>query len=169
MKKHLFLLTSAFLLSMPLLVEGAKSSQAKQVINVNVPEETSLTVSGNPLLLAISLDSDGSGSATDTSTTYTVVSNTGENKQNKLKITGAITSGGDMPNNASLSISLSSQEGQSQGEQKLSTSSSNLVLRLKPPVQDTGDITYTFSVTNGWTISAQALSRVVTLTLTSES
>lgn len=83
-----------------------------------------------------------------------------------MKITGSITSGGNMPKNTSLTIALSSKQGSSRGVQTLTTRNIDLVTNLPSLFSDTGSITYTFGVSNGWQIPAQTFSRIVTLTLT---
>ena len=158
MKKVLLLLT-LFCSSL-----SAAKTKDSQVVSVSVLAESSLTVSGNPNTLSVTLDDAGTGSATDSSTTYTVISNASNSSQ-KLNITGEISSGGDMPDGTSLTISLSSNQGKSQGENTLSTSPSTLVTKLKKLIDDTGEITYTFNVTNGKKVTAQSLTRVITLTL----
>ncbi len=133
-------------------------------LSIQIPPNLSITTSGNPGVLAITLNSQGFGSATDSSTTYTVLSNM-NNKKN-MKITGAITSGWNMPKNTSLTIALSSKQGSSRGLQTLTTRAVDLVTNLPSLFSDTGSITYTFGVSNGWQIPAQSFSRIVTLTLT---
>ncbi|MBM3197856.1 MAG: hypothetical protein FJZ58_01195 [Chlamydiae bacterium] len=142
-------------------------SSVSQVLKMIINATSNLTVSGNPGTLTVSLNSAGVGSATDATTTYAITSNTGGN--GRLKITGAISSGGNMPTNTSLTVALASTSGTSQGAQALSTSPVDLVTNLPTLVSDTGGITYTFGVTNGWTVPAQTLNRTVTLTITSSS
>lgn len=143
------------------------SATVIQNLALSVDDNTNITTSGNPATLAVTLDSNGNGSATNNSTTYTVFSNT--SGKSTLKITGQISSGGNMPTNTSLTICLSSTKGKSLGTQTLSTTAINLVNKLSKKVNDTGVITYTFNVTNGWNIAVQTLNRTVTLTLTSDS
>lgn len=138
-----------------------------QSVSMSIASASTITTSGNPGTLAVSLNTAGTGSATDSSTTYTVTSNAGGT--GSLVITGAITSGGAMPTNTSLTANLASKSGTSAGAQTLTTTPVNLVTKLPTLVSDTGNITYTFAVTNGWTVAAQNLSRTVTFTLTSGS
>ncbi len=162
MKKiFLSLLASSILTSQALF--GANT--ATQVVNMSIASTSNIVTSGNPATMAVTLSTGGTGSATDNSTTYTVTSNTGAN--GSLKVTGAITTGGNMPANTALTVSLASSDGTSQGAQTLSTTPVDLITRLPTLLSDTGTITYNFSVTNGWTIPAQTISRTVTLTLTS--
>ena len=139
---------------------------AIQNLAISVDSESSIITSGNPGTLSITLNAEGTGSSTDTSTTYTVTSNT--KKKGTLKITGSITSGGNMPTNTSLTVRLNSQSGTSQGTQTLTSTAIDLVTKLPTLVSDTGLITYAFNVVNGWTIAAQTLNRTITLTLTDE-
>lgn len=132
---------------------------------MSVPSSAAITVSQNPGTLTVSLNTSGTGTAIDNSTTYTVTSNSQGSGQ--LQITGAITSGGNMPKNTSLQISLASNSGTSLGSQTLSKTAVVLVSALPLLLNDTATITYTFSVTNGWTVAAQTLTRRVTLTLVS--
>ncbi len=161
MKNPYLLLTAASFLMGSL----SAATTASQAITMQINSTSSITASGNPATLAVTLNEEGSGSASDNSTTYTVVSNT--SRSDKLKITGAITTGGDMPDNTILTANLASNDGTSQGAQKLSTKSVDLVEKLPGLVSDTGAITYDFSVSNGWEIPTQTISRTVTLTLTS--
>lgn len=143
---------------------AAVSSTTTQTVNMVINATSNITTSGNPGTLAITLNAGGTGSATDASTTYTVVSNAGGT--GTLKVTGAISTGGAMPTNTSLTASLASTSGTSQGAQTLGTTAVDLVTKLPTLLSDTGAITYTFNVANGWTLPAQNLTRTVTLTLT---
>ena len=167
MKKNL-----AIISLMSILLSGstfaATSPTATQTVNMTINSVSNLTASGNPATLAITINTEGVGIATDTTTTYTVTSNTGAKGQ--LKISGQITTGGDMPTNTSLTLGLASVSGTSAGAQTLnSTTLVDLVSNLPTLVSDTGVATYTFNVTNGWNVPAASLSRVVTLTLVSTS
>lgn len=137
-------------------------STATQAVTMTIASTSNITTSGNPATMAVSLNSGGSGSATDNSTTYTVTSNTGA--PGSLKVTGSINS--NMAPNTSLTATLSSAAGSSQGAQTLSTTAVDLVTKIPTLVSDTGAITYVFGVSNGWTIASQTISRTVTLTLT---
>lgn len=143
------------------------ASTAIQNLTISAPPSSNITTSGSPNPLSITLNTNGTGSTQDTTTTYSVSSNT--NASGSLKITGALTSGGNMPQNTTLTINLGSSKGSSLGNQVLKTKSVDLVVNLPTLLSDTAPITYTFSVKNGWTIPAQTLNRIVTLTLTSES
>lgn len=156
----MYALVLALLLTLPLF--GGNTSF--QMLAVEVPSTTSITTSGSPPTLALTISSSGSGSVSNSSTTYTVVTNA--NGRNTFKITGAITAGGAMPNSTSLRIRLPSSIGISKGTQTLSTSSVDLVSGIPVLGTDTAAIVYTFSVTNGYTFPAQTLTRTVTLTLT---
>ncbi len=140
------------------------SSTFLQGFNITSSPTSNITISGSPRPLTVSLGLDGTGSATDSSTSYTISSNTGNGK---LKILGAITSGGNLPLNTSLQVSLSSTKGASQGLQVLTTNPIDLVRKIPSLISDSGSITYVFSVQNGWQIPAQTIQRTVTLTLTS--
>lgn len=167
MRKNLTLISlMSILLSSSIF--AATSPSTTQTVNMTINSVSTLTTSGNPSTLAITIDTAGVGTATDGTTTYTVSSNTGA--RGKLKISGQITTGGDMPTNTSLTIGLASSQGTSAGAQTLnSTTLVDLVSNLPTLVSDTGVATYTFNVTNGWTVPAASLSRVVTLTLVSTS
>lgn len=147
---------------------GEASATATQNLTMIINSTSNITVSGNPATLSVTLNPDGTGNAVDNSTTYTVVSNTGV--KGSLKVTGQITSGGDMPTNTTLTANLASKAGTSAGALALnSTKTVDLVTALPTLLSDTGAISYGFSVVNGWTVAAQTLSRTVTLTLTSGS
>lgn len=146
---------------------GSGATTGTQSLTMTIASASNITVSGNPGTLAVTLNTAGTGSATDSSTTYSVTSNT--NASGTLQITGAITTGGAMPTNTTLTASLASNSGTSLGAQTLTTTAVSLVNKLPTLVNDTAAITYTFNVTNGWTIAAQTLTRTVTLTLTSNS
>jgi hypothetical protein len=164
MKKHIhFILLLGITIALPCF----SASTATQTLSMSVASSSSITASGNPGALAVNIDMDGNGSATDSSTTYMVTCNTGA--RGTLKVTGSITSGGDMPENCSLTLNLGSNEGTSQGAQTLSSSSVDLVTGLPTLLCDSSSITYVFSVANGWSVPSQSLSRTVTLTLTSDS
>lgn len=143
------------------------SATITQGFLMSVSSSTSIKASKNPGILAVTLNNLGAGSATDSTTTYTVKSNSRES--GTLQITGAITAGGNMPTNTALTVSLASSMGISQGDQNLSTTPISLVTQLPTFLHDTGRITYTFQVTNGWTIVAQTITRTITLTLISGS
>lgn len=130
-----------------------------------VSETYAFTTSGNPATLTVNIPASGFSEVTDSSTTYTISSNKSQSKS--LKITGAITSGGNMPTNTSLTLRLGSSSGTSLGAIELSTTPIDLVKNLPSLITETGAITYTFTVQNGWKIAAQNLSRAITLTLTS--
>ncbi len=72
-----------------------------------------------------------------------------------------------MLDNTSLTLSLGSSSGTSLGAVTLCTTSIDLVTNLPAFITETGRITYTFTVQNGWKIPAQTLTRAITLTLTS--
>ncbi len=156
----------SILISTTLLSPGLfAATTATQAVNMSIASSSNITTSGNPATMAITLNAAGTGSSSDNSTTYTVTSNTGD--KGTLKVIGAITTGGNMPTNTALTISLVSNSGNSQGAQSLSTTPVDLVTKLPTLLSDTGAITYGFSVNNGWTIPAQNITRTVTLTLTS--
>ena len=163
MKNPYFLLAAATLLVGSL----SAAATATQAITMQINSTSSITASGNPATLAVTLDADGAGSASDSTTTYTVVSNSSSSPGDKLKITGAITTGGDMPTNCVLTANLASNDGTSAGALTLSSSAVDLVDKLPALVSDTASITYDFSVSNGWEIATQTISRTVTLTLLS--
>lgn len=136
-----------------------------QNLSVVIPLVSQITVSGPPSTLTVTLNADGTAQAIDSKTTYTVSSNA--TTKDYLKITGALAAGGDMPKNTTLSIRLHSDNGLSLGNQILSTQPTDLVIKIPKLITETSSITYIFNVTNGWSIPAQTLSRVVILTLTS--
>ena len=143
------------------------ATTASQTLTMGINSTSNISTSGNPGNLSVTLNPDGTGSATDATTTYTVTCNTGAT--GTLKITGAITAGGSMPSNTSLTLNLGSTQGTSLGIQTLGTSPTDLITKLPTLVSDTSTISYEFNVTNGWTIPTQTISRTVTLTLTSAS
>jgi hypothetical protein len=161
MKNPYLLFTAAMLLAGSL----SAATTATQAVTMQIASTSSITASGNPATLAVTLDSDGQGSASDNSTTYTIVSNA--SSRETLKITGAITTGGDMPEDTTLTITLASNDGKSKGALALGTSAVELVEKIPALVSDTASITYDFSVTNGWEVPTQTISRTVTLTLMS--
>ena len=167
MKKKIIQIGLASLFLSSSVFSVAPSATASQTLSMVINSSSNITTSGNPGALTVTLNPDGTGTATDATTTYTVVSNTGAS--GKLKVTGAITTGGAMPSNTALTINLASTRGTSAGVQTLGTSTTDLVTNIPTLVSDTGAINYGFTVTNGWTIPAQTLNRTVTLTLTSAS
>ncbi len=167
MKKKILQISLASLFLSSSAFSVAPSVTASQTLSMVINSSSNITTSGNPGTLTVTLNPDGTGTSTDATTTYTVVSNTGAS--GKLKVTGAITTGGAMPANTALTINLASTRGTSAGVQTLGTSTTDLVTNIPTLVSDTGAINYGFTVTNGWAIPAQTLNRTVTLTLTSAS
>ena len=143
------------------------SNTTIQNLKIKVSSNSIITTSGSPPPLSITLNKDGTGSSQDSTTTYSISSNT--RNTSSLKITGALTQGGNLPKNLTLKIKLNSCKGTSLGARCLSTQPVDLVAMLPSLVSETATITYIFSVINGWTIPAQTLNRTVTLTLTSNS
>lgn len=165
-----FFLAAVLILTANTAQAGSNSSSATstttvQTVNMVINSTSNITTSGNPGTMTVTLDSTGAGTATDSTTTYTVTSNS--NASGSLKITGAISSGGSMPTNTSLQIALASNKGTSAGAQSLTAQNVDLVSKLPTLLSDTASISYTFSVTNGWTVAASSIARTVTLTLTS--
>lgn len=145
--------------------QGSTSS-IFQALELNVASITNLTATGVPSTMTVELDPQGFGSSISNNTTYGVVSNT--RGVGFLKIIGEISSGGNLPAQTSLKVSLSSKKGESRGLQTLSTTPIDLVQNLPTIVSDTGMITYLFTVSSGWNIAAQTLSRRVKFTLTAQ-
>ncbi len=163
MKKALIYFATALSLD----ICSFSANTAFQNLTVSAPPSSTITTSGSPNPLSITLNEDGTGSVQDITTTYSLSSNT--NAKGSLKVTGSLTRGGNMPQDTTLTVNLGSSKGFSKGEQILSASPVDLVINLPTLVSDSGSIIYIFSVKNGWTLSAQTLNRVVTLTLTSAS
>lgn len=154
-----------WLLLVPMSLFSAAT--ALQMLSFSIFSSSKISTSGNPKSLTVFLNSSGFGSSEDKSTTYSISSN--QRGHGTLKIVGAISSGSPMPSNTQLKIFLSSKKGVSQGAQPLSSGPVDLVTQLPLNVSDTGTITYTFEVKNGWTIPSQTIQKFVTLTLTSGS
>lgn len=169
MKKNTTMISLlSLLLSSSIFAAAPTSPTATQTVTMTINSVSNITSSGNPSILAITINPAGTGTATDNTTTYTVTSNTGAS--GKLKISGQITTGGNMPTNTSLTLSLASTAGTSSGVQTLtSTTPVDLVTGIPTLVSDTGAASYTFNITNGWSVPATSLNRVVTLTLVSGS
>jgi len=155
MRRWIFLLSCG---TLPL--QSAFMTQNAVIIYVS--ERSDLSVTSNPAAMVISLDSSGYGRVIDDSTYYSVYSN---KKEDEVKITGSIKRGGSMPDHTTLSVQLGSSIGTSLGLQTLTTSNVDLVTDLPAQASDTGQITYLFQVTDGWTIPAQTITRTIVFTL----
>ncbi|MBL7050512.1 MAG: hypothetical protein ISR96_13440 [Nitrospira sp.] len=150
-----------------LLLHGGLSlatNSATQTITFQVLAINEISVSGDPDAMTISFATAGSAlsSVTDTSTTYSITTN-----ESSRKITGQITTGGNMPSGVILEMNLSAPTGgSSSGYVTLdSSSASDLVTAISTEAELSKTITYRLSAT----IAASAVAsdtRVVTLSLT---
>ena len=139
---------------------GLAQNQATQTVSFQISAIDTISVSGNPPTLIISTIP---GSVSDSSTTYAVSTN-GTNR----RITGQITTGGDMPANTSLYATLQAPTGgTSAGEQTLTSGSAvNLVTGISTLAESGRQISYRFAAVAGAGIIDPAQNRVVTLTIT---
>ena len=157
-----------FLMAMGLIASSIVPALAAnfdtQVVQFQILAIDELEASGNPGMLTIDTATAGSSALTpaiDASTTYALTTN-GTNR----KITGQITTGGDMPANTTLEVQLVAPTGGSGGVYQFLTSASaaDLVTGITQLAENSKTITYRFSAT----LAAGTLSdsRTVTLTLT---
>ena len=154
-------------LGLLIVMAGAASASntATQTITFEVTAINEMSISGNPGALTINSATAGSGPSpvTDATTTYNITTN-----ESSQKITGAITTGGNMPANTTLEANLTAPTGgSSAGYTTLSTTAADLVTAISTLNESSKTITYRFSAT----MAAGILSsdtRVVTLTLTTE-
>ena len=163
MKRFLIFLMALGLTVLSIVPALAASSDT-QVVQFQILAIDELDASGNPGMLTINSATAGSSTltpATDGSTTYALTTN-GTNR----KITGQITSGGDMPANTNLEVQLIAPTGGSSPGYVFLTSGSaaDLVTSITQLAESGKTITYRFSATlAAGTVSG---SRTVTLTLT---
>jgi hypothetical protein len=140
---------------------GLAQSTATQTVSFQINAIDTISVSGNPPTLLITAIPS---SVADSSTTYSFSTN-GANRM----ITGQITTGGAMPANTSLQITLQAPAGggSSAGIQTLSNASAvNLVTGITQLAESGRSITYTFNAVSGAPVINPAQTRVVTLTIT---
>jgi len=137
----------------------ARAQSDTQTITFEVQAVDALSVSGNPASLTVSGTLDP---VTDNSTTYDVSTN-GTGK----KVTGQITTDGDMPANTTLEVNLAAPTGgSSAGDVTLvSASAGDLVTGIETLDESGLTITYTFTATADAGVIASD-TRVVTLTIT---
>jgi len=167
MKKLLFLAMVGGLI----LVFGGVAfagNTATQTVQFQAPQVNEIAVSGNPA--KIILDAPAAGDdfveKTDASTTYSFSTN-----QASRKITGQITTGGDMPTATNLNITLAAPGGTwtSAGKKDLSVAATAQDLATgNAGSSKTKTITYGFLASIAGGAVAVDSSRVVTLTLTAQ-
>jgi len=160
MKKLLILLIAA--IGVLLYFNGPVFS-ATQTINWQVANIQAFSVSGNPGDLVVDTATAGSepDDDTDSSTTFNISSNVSNSK-----ITGQITTGGDMPSYVTLKCLLQTALSGTPTEQSLVSSTAKDLMTGIGKGKATGKtITYTLSAT----LDAEPASgqKTVTLTLTS--
>jgi hypothetical protein len=158
-KAVIFLIAVGFILGINGIAIG--QSTATQTVSFQINAIDTISVSGNPPTLLITAIPS---SAVDSSTTYSFSTN-GANR----RITGQITTGGAMPANTLLRITLQAPAGggSSAGIQTLSDASAvNLVTGITQLAESGRTITYTFVANSGAPIINPAQTRVVTLTIT---
>ena len=151
-------------LGLLLVISGAASAAntATQTITFEVTAINEMSVSGNPAALTINSATAGSGPSPviDSTTTYNITTN-----ETTKKITGQITTGGDMPANTTLEANLTAPTGgSSTGYTSLSTTAADLVTGISTLNESSKTIAYRFSATMAAGILASD-TRVVTLTL----
>ena len=134
----------------------AMAQTATQVVQFRIDPVNSMTVSGNPPVLAISTIP---GTAGDGSTSYGVSTN-----QANRRITGQLDSA--MPEYTQLQVSLQAVTGStSAGSQILSTTPVTLVTGVTRLAESGRSITYTFNALSG-ADEISVTSRTVTFTIT---
>ena len=161
--KHLFI--TFVCLGILLISRGlpVAAVTANQTVTFEVQAVNEIVVSGNPAAMTVITATAGSDpdSVTDSSTTYSISTN-----QSSKKITGQVTSGGNMPANVTLEVSLAAPAGSSSaGYVTLnSTGASNLVTAISSLAESNKTITYRLSATvNAGAVASDT--RVVTFTL----
>jgi hypothetical protein len=136
-------------------------TSATQTVAFQISAIDTISVSGDPGTLVITTIP---GTVSDSSTSYSFSTN-GSNR----RITGQITTGGAMPANTSLLVTLQAPTGggSSTGEQTLSAVSAvNLVTGITQLAESGRQITYRFAASSGAGVIDPAQTRVVTLTIT---
>ena len=139
------------------------ATTANQTVTFDVQAVNEIAVSGNPVAMTVSTATAGANpdDVTDSSTTYSISTN-----QSTKKITGQITTGGNMPANVTLEVSLAAPTGgASAGYVTLnSTAAADLVTAISSLAEGSKTITYRLSATvNAGAVASDT--RVVTLTL----
>lgn len=136
---------------------------ATQTVTFEVQAVNEITVSGNPAAMTVNTATAGfePDSVTESSTAYSISTN-----ESSKKITGQITTGGNMPVNVTLEVNLTAPAGgSSAGYVTLnSTSASDLVTAIGSLAESSKTITYRLSATVGAGAVASD-TRVVTFTL----
>lgn len=159
-KRNNLVLILVFLLIVFLNFPLLAATTTTRTVTITVSSINSLGVTGPPGTLAITSAVAGSQptDATDASTSYRVSTN-----NTNRRITGQITTGGDMPTGLTLKISLDATGiGTSVGQQTLiSTAAVNLVTAITQ-IYGIKVITYTLSAT----VAAGEVSGSRTITLT---
>lgn len=148
-----------------LLLQGGlikAANIAAQTISFSIQAINEISVSGEPGLMIISMGTAESGPSyvTDSSTIYNITTN-----ESSKKITGQITSGGNMPQGVTLEANLRApSRGNSQGYRSLSTAAADLVTAINREAEGGMVITYRLSATATAGL-VDSDTRVVTLTL----
>lgn len=140
------------------------ANTATQTITFEVQAINEISVSGDPAAMTISLATAGSepSPVTDASTTYSITTN-----ESSRKITGQITTGGNMPSGVILEMNMTAPAGgSSAGYVTLdSSNASDLVTAISKESELNKAITYRLSATITAGVVASD-TRVVTLSFT---
>jgi len=162
----LFALMPILLVSTALMSEKVHAgNNSQQTVGFYIGEISELAVSGDPNVLRIETATAGDSEyiTIDSSTTYSYTTN-----QASRKITGQITTGGDMPDETALFVSLQAGTGYtSAGEVSLNSTEAQTLATGGRGHGNARTITYRMTATPD-APSGDADSRVVTLTLTAQ-
>jgi hypothetical protein len=161
--RNLFVGFGSIVLLLVLSGLSMAATTSPQSVTFQVQAVNEITVSGNPAALIVNTATAGSNpdSVTDSSTTYNITTN-----EAAKKITGQITTGGNMPANVTLEVSLVAPTGGSSSGYVTLTSAaaSDLVTAVNSLAESGKTITYRLSATVG-AGAVPSDTRVVTLTL----
>ncbi|MBL7050513.1 MAG: hypothetical protein ISR96_13445, partial [Nitrospira sp.] len=135
------------------------ANTATQTVTFQVTAINEMAVSGNPAAMIINSATAGSAptAVTDSTTTYDITTN-----ETAKKITGQITTGGNMPSGVTLETNLTAPTGgSSAGYTSLSTTAADLVTSIDTLAESSKVISYRLSATIGAGVVASD-TRVVT-------
>jgi hypothetical protein len=133
-----------------------------QVVTYIIDNIAELEVTGTPTMQIVApAAGDQPADDTDATTSYALTIN-GVNK----KVTGQITTGGNMPDDTTLAINLAVPSGASEGATLLSTVAADLTNSMTPIADADSAITYVFHATvDADPIPAPGAAKTITLTV----
>lgn len=161
--KYLFISFACLCLLLVSTGLSIAANTTTQTVTFEVQAVNEISVTGNPAALTVNTATAGSDPDTvmDSSTAYSISTN-----ESTKKITGQITTGGNMPANVTLEVSMAAPAGgSSSGYVSLnSTGASDLVTAISTIAEVSKTITYRLSATVGAGAVASD-TRIVTITL----